>query len=184
MSELNPKSNLITGIVPQHDFPKVDLTDSNAAVLDFLLRDREFTQATHVATEENIFLYRIAHPALLLIGENGFDSSANLVRFDAGIRFHEIVSGMMSPTLRQYDEGTAVKLTRRALDRVEYVHPITTLLDMRDAFMDTQPNTSDLLRSVIPGVGEAGIMGAAISRQIDLDVGELSLLESLYNDED
>lgn len=180
-------SEILPGIVPQPDFPKSDLTDENAAIIEHLLSDEYMVEETHRQAEQNVMLYKVAHTALMKIGKDGIDNTSHLAGLDAGMRLHESIATLVRLHPPHYDQHTVVHRTGRLLAVSEFKSPLMMFSDAQDEFAQTHPRTTEVLHSLINRrdrrMGQAAIMGAAIEQQIELDVEEFSMFESLYNEE-
>lgn len=162
--------SLIT-IQPQPDFPRVDLTDDNASMLELLLQNAAIRRDSHTLAESAVAPYRPAHLAIVMMA-NRYLTPESMYGIHAGATTLEAIAGMVQPNLREYD-ATAIVRHTVSLSMVDELDEALSLLETAgERFSLEQPNTREVILAVVSRydrtLGKSAILGAALVRQIEL----------------
>ncbi|MCB9819797.1 hypothetical protein H6796_00605 [Candidatus Nomurabacteria bacterium] len=79
-------SELITGITPQEDFPRVDLSEENAELLELMLANLELVNSGHEMGEGVSWMFRVGHPAVVVGLGRIYDKPELLEAIDHGVK--------------------------------------------------------------------------------------------------
>ncbi len=164
-------SELLTGIHPQADFPRVDLTDGNADMLELMMANVDIVNESHRLVEDTSWIFRVGHATVLHGTKRTYDDSNYLAAVDTGIVTFEAITAMVSGIAATSDMLTvnnqASKLIQtdgRQLD--EYMESSV------ESFTADMPRTREVIeRSARRFHGHLTVyamLGAAMSRQFEL----------------
>lgn len=162
--------SLIT-IEPQPDFPRVDLTDGNASLLELMLQNTEIRTNSHQLAENTVAPYGPAHQALILMARRHL-TQENTYGIHAGATTLEAITAIVQPHFREYDTRKTFQHTV-SLSLVDELDEALALLESAgERFSKEQPNTRDVVLAVATRynrtIGKSAILGAALVRQIEL----------------
>lgn len=162
----------IARIVPQPNFPHEDISDSNAAMLELMLADRQTVTDGHQASERISLVFKIGHPAVLSGLARVYDESDRLGAIDHGVATFEAATSLLG----QVPEGevftigaNGLALTSGLTDRSlgQYVETAYS------SFIDDLPRTRTVIASAseryFPHYTDYAVLGAALVRQFELD---------------
>ncbi len=68
-------SEILTGIYPQADFPRVDLTDGNADMLELMMANVDIVNESHRLVEDTSWIFRVGHATVLHGTKRTYDDS-------------------------------------------------------------------------------------------------------------
>lgn len=164
-------TGIVKGIEAQPTFPREDLTDANAAILEMMLSNREFSQLGHIEGERFIPPFQHMHPAtvtsVLRVRETAPRSAV-----DHGAALFETMSLLLAvtPHLEMYT------VVRNAAGLVEASSEQTVddyIVDAHDTFLAETPRAAKVVElSARRFYGTLAIyaqLGAALMRQQELD---------------
>lgn len=160
----------------QPNFPRDDITDHNAAMIEFLLQDTNLVERTHELSESNVYLYKIGHEALRRFGIANDFSLASHLAFSHGAAAYETMATIVRPIAPRYDYFQTLGQVSSILDLVnDGGRAAAQFIDARDRFTSEQPNAAETIKSAsklydIPLPIDYIILGAAIERQLEMDI--------------
>jgi hypothetical protein len=164
---------LLRGFEIQKDFPKTDISDSTAEMLELMLLNRELVDTFHTSAELINFLYRFGHKTMDLTARPHLDDATRLEAFSYGIETFEAVGSFVRPLLGESypDEETATRqimTVHKSLDE-DFA---STLVDAKDRMKEEMPRTTHViaqsaLRFYRPHADYA-LSGAAIAREVEV----------------
>lgn len=166
----------IARVETQPDFPRNDITDYNAAMVEFLLQDSDFIERAHQQSETHVPLYMLVHHVLKLYGiANDFPLASHLA-FSHGAAAYETMATIVRPIAPQYDRYQTAGQAASIADLLNDGANATILFaDARDRFVSEQPNAAEAIKSAsklhgIPLPEDYVLLGAAVERQLEMDV--------------
>ena len=152
------------------DFPKTDISDETAEVLELLLLNRELVGGFHENAERAHALYRMGHGALHLASKPNIEGD-RLAAFSYGIGTLEAIRLLVRPTpsdLSEYAAGLKVAISTNAL-ATDFVD---TIVDAEDKFATKLPRTRQLIGQsatrFFPLHANYAISGAAMARDLEM----------------
>lgn len=165
-------AELLTGIQPQAEFPRVDLTDDNADMLELMLANTQIVNESHRLVEASSWIFRVGHATVMHGTKRTFDADDRLAAVDSGIVTFEaltaMVSGMASTSDMLAVNNQASRLIQadgRKLD--EYIEASV------ESFSADMPRTRGVIeqstRRFHGHLTGYAMLGAAMSRQFELD---------------
>lgn len=166
--------SFLTGFEAQPNFPKEDLTDNNAAMLELMLSNREMSEDLHVFSEKTILLYRVGHKVINHITEKSLDQSNLMRAVSHGTAVYESISAMVTaskditPRKIQIIESLITVLgDEKPMELVVYQQEATA------TFCTELENTKDVITTasarLFPHPTDYAVLGAAMARQFELD---------------
>ena len=164
--------SLIKGIEVQGNFPKEDISDDTAEILELLLQNRELVGTFHTSAELLRFLYRLGHKTMELTAQPHLDDEHRLRAFSYGIEAFETVGALVRPQAgAQATDETATRqimTVRKSLNR--NFAPVLT--DARDRMKDELPRTTFVIaQSALRFYRQHtdyALSGAAIAREVEV----------------
>lgn len=88
-------TGLLLGIEPQPDFPRVDMSESNARLLMVMLANRGMLKIFHETAESNILLFRLSHLAVSGAIDAIYDREKALAA-SIGVAIYEAASALVN----------------------------------------------------------------------------------------
>lgn len=164
---------LLHNIEVQKDFPRGDISETTAEILELMLQNRELVETFHTNAEYLNFLYRLGHKTMDITARPHLDDKERLSAFSYGIEAFEAVGVFVRPTLGdEYpDDETATRqimTVRKSLDR-DFV---PTLADARDRMKDAMPRTTFVIAQsalrFCRQYTDYALSGAAIAREVEV----------------
>ncbi len=164
-------SESLISLTPQPDFPRVDLTDDNAELLELMLQNATIRRDSHQLAESAVQPYRPTHQALVMMATRHL-TSENAYGIHAGATTLEAITALVQPHLREYDSNETFRRTI-SLSLVDELDEALALLENAgERFSREQPNTREVILTVVSrynsSLGKSAILGAALVRQIEL----------------
>jgi hypothetical protein len=163
---------LLTGLTQQHEFPRVDLTDDNADLLELMMANTGIVDTSHQTIEDMSWIFRVGHVSLMKGAAEIYPASERLAAINRGVTTFEAITGivggiaMMSdptPVNRQFSK-------LRAFGSNEIGDYYDSALQ---SFTTETPRAAEVVRissARFHGpLTSYAVLGAAISRQFELD---------------
>lgn len=165
-------TELITGIVHQPDFPKVDLTDDNAALLELMMASREMITNGHAIAESLLWSFRVGHASILQSSERAYDEVDWQLAIDHGVTTFEAIAAMVGGGHIQSNSfpinSEGVRITQLDVDGFRD-HGMSAL----DKFHQQAPRTAEVIsmssRRYHGPLTTYAVLGAAMSWQFERD---------------
>lgn len=155
------------------NFPRQDLSDNNAMLLELMLTNADIVTAGHTNAEKISWVFRAGHPAMRYAANRIITGSDRVVAFDHGISSYETIAALLDTVPDYCDMFTinanAVALTSGFPDLKldNYVENA-----YRD-FLNDMPRTAEVVltssRRFHPSAATYAVAGAAVARQFELD---------------
>jgi len=130
-------TELITGITSQSNFPREDLTDANADVLELLMANEQILDTSHEAVEQMSWIFRVGHPTILHSAKKIHDDSSRLSALDHGVKSFEAITAMVCGEIAVAD----ILSTNREASRLLHLEPNLTGNYLDEAMEDFQQET-------------------------------------------
>ncbi|HET7629956.1 MAG TPA: hypothetical protein VFK03_01140 [Candidatus Saccharimonadales bacterium] len=169
----NIAMNVLTGLENQPDFPKQDLTESNAQLLELMLANFEIVETGHRQAELISWVYRVGHRSEVMASQRIMHSEAQLESFDHGVRTFEAASSLVRSTAGEFDElivnhnGVALVHAMSDDQLRDYIS------EAREKFGLEMPKTVEVVTETSKRLNASlagyAIFGAALARQFELD---------------
>lgn len=165
-------AELITGLSPQPDFPRADLSDSNAELLELMMANADIVSRSHQAAEQASWLFRVGHATILHGAAKLHDGDERLAAVHSGVSTYEAITAFICGASMVSDitviNNNSAKLRRAGSHEISnYVE--TSL----ESFSRDMPRTSEVItastRRFHGPLTSYAILGAAMSRQFELD---------------
>lgn len=165
-------TELIAGLTPQTDFPRVDLSEDNADMLELLMANVGIVQEQHDAIENLSWIFRVGHVAILHSAGRVYENDDRLVAVNHGVAMFEAITAMVDgiaavsdPTPVNNQASRLIQLDGRGVD--DYFE------SSLESFKSDTPRTAEVVRTSSsrfhgPLVSYA-LLGAAMSRRFELD---------------
>lgn len=156
-------------------FPTVDVSDSNADMLELLLLHGPTVEMSHTSAEAVSFLYQMGHRVLHLTAAAYFDDEGHSRALSHGIATFEAIAALVRPqpdlTPHNSQQANPPILAARRRLQTDF---ITTLTDARDVFYEELPRTTMLVgksaaRFCSRQHVDYALTGAALARQLEID---------------
>ncbi|CAN5360060.1 hypothetical protein BH09PAT4_BH09PAT4_04700 [soil metagenome] len=165
--------SLLAGLEASPDFPRNDLSEGNAMLLELMLANSSIVLTGHTNAEKISWVFRAGHAAMrVAIGRIVFDAE-RAAAFDHGISSYETIAALLSSAPDHCDMFTvntnALALSSGLTDD-KLVDYISTA---QQHFATDMPRTSDVVlhssQRLHPTTASYAVAGAALARQFELD---------------
>ena len=166
-------TELLTGLSTQYDFPRVDLSEDNADLLELMMANVRVLDQAHTTAEQGSWIFRIGHQAVLNGAARRFPNADQqaLSAVNNGIATFEAVTCIINGISRDTDMAPAnrefLKLTHA--DTEDLDEYIETALQ---TFTTDMPRTAEVIRTSTRRfhgpLTSYAVLGAAMSRQFEL----------------
>ena len=165
-------AELLTGLSAQQEFPRVDLTEDNADMLELLMANAELVGQSHQAIEQVSWVFKLGHATIMHGAPLIHDDDARLAAIDHGAATFEAMTCLMQGIAVVSD--IQVVNNQAARLRKTTVTKLGNYMDESlDSFTTEMPRTVDVIRSSSRRfhgpLTNYAILGAAMSRRFDLD---------------
>ncbi|HEX7484427.1 MAG TPA: hypothetical protein VF281_04745 [Candidatus Saccharimonadales bacterium] len=160
----------------QPNFPKEDLTESNAELFKFLLADLSEVLEHHVVAERSSFLYRLGHPSLVSTVATIISDTDRIKAYEYGIETYESIASLA--TLRFNRPGHGEIEMSQYFSVPQRLMDMTALLEEKtEQFITNMHNTQAVIESVAESayrtsssLARYAITGAAMAYALEIDV--------------
>ena len=164
---------LITGIMPQPNFPTEDLSEDNAGLLELMMANRDLLMRSHDTVEQLSYLFLVGHKSINTTVKHVFDDDHYLEALDHGIATFEAITAMVdghalvSDIIPVHNQAlTLIHLDQHELDD----HFDASLAEFRQQ----NPRTAEVVRSSSARfhghLTTYALLGAAMSRKFELSI--------------
>ena len=165
----------MTGLKAQPNFPREDLSDTNAEWLELMLANRQLLEQGHQASENVSWTFRVGHKALAKETVAVYDDDRQTEAINHGIVTFEAINVMVNSDY-PFNDISGVNRTAHKLLLLDE-RDIPRRIDQAvDVFQVQTPRTAEVIsRSSQRFYGSLtayAILGAALSRQFELDCAE------------
>lgn len=166
-------TEIVTGITHQPNFPREDLSESNADMLELMLANQELLQLSHEAVEQLSWIFKIGHRSIVYSAANIFDEDERLAAINHGVVSFEAIAAMVGGNVM---DSNIIPTNREA---VRLLQLKTTRLsnyfdEALEDFRDRTPRTAEVVRASSARfhgpLTTYALLGAAMSRRFELDV--------------
>ena len=161
-----------TVLSEQNSFPREDLSDANAEILELMMANTDIRETAHTVAERQSWIFRIGHAAISRSIGRQYDAQSALAASNAGVVTFEAITSLVDGMHRSGDMRPANKtfLTLANADDSGLSQYIDNALE---SFLSDMPNTKEVVtnstrRTHGPLVSYA-VLGAAMSRRFGLD---------------
>ncbi|MDN5274329.1 MAG: hypothetical protein JWP06_230 [Candidatus Saccharibacteria bacterium] len=158
----------------QPDFPKRDITDSTAAMLEELfLADPARLEAEHLQAEQFSLLYRLGHQVLGSAARTQLDSE-HVAALSTGMGIYEALSpNVRLQTTDGLDNPTVMRHIMRMKEVLLSDEHLAKIIIAKDQLTDELPRTTYIIGQGAvrfwPSLRDYVVGGAAIARQVELN---------------
>jgi len=161
-----------TTLEGQPEFPYVDISEGDAAILELLLQNLDILRPTHENAESTNRIYMLSHAAFELLARKQFDHEKQATAFSHGITTYEAIATLAKPSI-----AVAPSLATIA---TQFVHThqslaeeiVDTVVEARGSFERTLPRTVAVIGESATryyrGYQDYAIGGTAVARQFEV----------------
>lgn len=163
-------TELVT-LQPQENFPREDLTDENADLLELLFLNRTAFNESHIAAERYSPLYKIGH-GILVAASRPYVIQHESEAISHGIGAYESIAKIVSPIERGYQN------TMLARSHIEMAYLAVNgnfeqeTGNLANLFRNHLPNTSRVIEATADrfhsGAIDYAVVGAALAYELDM----------------
>lgn len=165
-------TELLTGLTPQPDFPREDLTPDNADMLEMMMANREIVDAGHAAAERTVWSFKVGHAAIRRSVGAIYDKAKHQEAIDHGVATFEAIAAMVGGEVVHMDSFpihvTATNLLHLSPHALGDYHD-----ESLDSFRDNAPRTAEVIqqasRRFYGPLAAYALLGAALSWQFERD---------------
>jgi hypothetical protein len=165
--------SLITGIEAQPNFPKEDLTDDNAAILELLLSNRDLVGESHVISEQTSWIFKVGHRVIATVASGILEKDDRLEALDHGTTIFEAMSGLLTATPVNSSALFAVETQAAAWTQADAAQSADYQQEAYEAFHRDLPKAEEVVTIAAarfyPHFTGYALIGAAMARQFELD---------------
>lgn len=152
------------------NFPRRDISEDTAEILELLLLNRELVDASHMSAEQAHVLFRLGHRAIEQTSHARINGE-RLAAFSYGIGAYEAVRTLVQPKekpLTEQDAGMKVIIVNNALTSTF----ADTVVEAREKFDQEMPRTKYVIGQSATRFHamftDYALSGAAIARDLEL----------------
>lgn len=166
--------NFVT-LESQSDFPREDVTENNADMLELLLLHDATIELSHISAEKISYLYRLGHKTLVITAEPHFDDSQRSAAFSQGIKTFEAIAALIRPDFDISKHGNKPHIDSEIIGTRQHLTDefMGTVEHVRDQFTSELPRTKTLIGQSATrfcrNYQDYAITGAAVARWLELD---------------
>jgi len=165
--------SLLVGLEAQPDFPRADLTDANAALLELVLANNREVATAHQLAEWAVWLYQLSHPAVQQAGQRVAAIEPHLPAFSHGVSAYEAIAALVQAAPAEADQlavrANALSLGSGLAEAALFGY----VDDASEQFKLVMPRTAKVVQTSAErlqhDVAGYAIIGAAVARQFELD---------------
>lgn len=155
------------------DFPRQDLSENNAEILELLLANNELVTATHVSVEETSWLFQRSHPSLRFAANRLIEETQRSTAFDHGVTAFETITALVESSPGPLDIHATIN-NSRAITHGLTEDELSAYLDhAHQHFVSDMPRTAkvvlDSSKRFFPITANYAVAGAALARQFEID---------------
>ncbi len=165
--------NLITGIEAQPNFPIVDLTDDNAAILELLLSNRDLIGESHIISERTSWVFKVGHRVITTVASGILERDDRLEALDHGTTIFEAMSALLTAAPTRTSALFAVETQAAAWTQADATRSVGYQQEAYEAFHRDLPRAKEVVTIAAarfyPQFTGYALMGAAMARQFELD---------------
>ncbi len=164
--------NLLIGLRHQPNFPREDLLEDNADVLEMLLSNLQIVEQGHVAAESASWLFTVGHPVASRVGKS--IRAENIFHIDIGIRMFEAISTLISTPPERVAPFAAERTVIEILHGSDRETEVKNYgFDAVETMVEEVPIASGVVRRAAERhcghLTTYALLGAALIRQFELD---------------
>ena len=165
-------AELLTGLTPQTDFPRVDLNEQNADLLELMMANVGILQQHHDIVEDISWIFRVGHRAILHSTAKVYDDSDRLAAVNHGVAMFEAITAMVDG-IAAVSDPTPVNNQAGRLIRLDTTEVSNYFDSSVESFKTETPRTAEVIRASSARfqgpLTTYALLGAAMSRQFELD---------------
>ena len=165
--------NLLTKPEMAIDFPRQDLSESNAQLLSLMLANKAIVQQGHNTAEKISFVYRVGHAAIKVVAHDILSEPRFIRAFDHGVRTYETIAWLTSSAPERCD---MFSINRQAHQLVSGLTPDELSAHIDAAYENLVadlPRTAAVITEsaerFYPAIPHYAVYGASLARQFELD---------------
>lgn len=166
-------TELVIGVSMQPDFPREDLTDTNADLLEFMMSNRDIVVAGHQAAERVVWSFKVGHVAISRSTPKVYDDFDWQSAIDHGTTTFEAIAAMVGGGIGRVD-SFPIHTQAVALMNLPTSDLRRHCEEAVGKFQSNAPRTAEVVRvssSRYHGVLSAyAVLGAAMSWQFERDI--------------
>lgn len=159
----------------QPDFPKEDLTETNADILSMVLRNRQELRGGHAAAESAAMIYKVGHKAFRTAFDRLYENNTVIKGFDMGIATYEAISSFVSHPPVASAEVPLILGAHRIAQSVSALHFDEYVEAAAQSIVYATPRTVEVVAEVAhgysgsPQLAHLAVLGAGMARKFELD---------------
>ncbi len=161
------------GIATQPDFPKEDLTEENAALLELLLSNEMLVAESHATSEQMSWVFKVGHKVVNKVSGSVLDHDNRFEALDHGAAVYEAMSLLLAAVPTRADGTFVVQAQAAAWLRADSNKLIDYQEEAYAAFNNNLPRAKEVVGGVCsrfyPRLTNYAILGAAMAHQFELD---------------
>jgi len=166
-------NTLLRGLEPQPDFPKVDLTEDNALMVELMLSNTAVVEAGHVSAEAVSRLFKLGHTSIISAALRLDYHDGRIGAIDYGVSAMETISGLVM-AIPEEDEVGDITVNAAALAQCLGVRDLRRYVDDAvDRFVEATPLTAAVVNTAgqrfFGAHSSYVVLGAAVTSQFEDD---------------
>lgn len=165
-------TELLTGLTPQPDFPREDLSDTNADLLELMLANPDLVHLGHLEGEKMSWAFRVGHPAVVRGTSRLYDDDTYTEAVDHGVASFEAMATMVGSEVTT--DSFTVNANAVALASQLKEYKLQQYIDSAlDSFRENTPRAAEVIslsaRRFYGALSSYALLGAALARQFEID---------------
>lgn len=169
-------SELLTGVNMQFNFPREDLSDANADLLEFMMANRDIVAAGHQLAERVVWSFKVGHAAISRSSSKVYDDFDWQSAINHGTTTFEAITAMVGGGVSRVD---SFPIHTQA---VALIHSSARELrnhceEAIDEFQANAPRAAEVVRvsssRYYGSLATYAVLGAAMSWQFERDIDAL-----------
>ncbi len=166
-------TEIIVGIAPQPDFPKEDLSQMNAAILELMLSNRNFVIDGHAASEQASWVFTVGHRVMSKVSGEVLGHDNRFEALNHGATVYEVMSMFLDAAPTRTSSTFSVETQAAAWVKASPEKLIDYQEEAFATFSQNLPRAKEVVASATsrfyPHLTSYAILGAAMAHQFELD---------------
>lgn len=169
---------LASPIEHQPNFPKEDLTDTNAQALCVMLSSQEMIKQGHGAAESMTKIYQLGHKAFTSAINRIYDSPTTIEAINSGITLYEAISSLVTHPPYTEEEASLILNAFGISQQISARHFDDYASEAVESLILATPRTADVVAETMNDrsgrhIARLAVVGAGMARKFELDNASL-----------
>ena len=164
---------LVMGLQPQPEFPRQDLSEDNAQLLELMLANEMILADGHGAAERVSWAYKVGHPAIRRAGLRSAVLGHQIEAVNHGVMVYESMAAMLQAAPTRCDTFTVNTNACALVTGLDDDGLFDYIDKAYQQFGVDMPLAAEVVENCserfYPHLGNCAVIGAGLARQFELD---------------